>query len=144
MYTYRRPTGRDRRGTLSQSRVHPCTVRPPKRALDLDSGEVPWLDTIGTGPASGCTASARCEMSGVAVGQAIAGVAVIALSGWLFRLAVGLRPVAGALWVAPLPLLAFAPRASLPLAMCAAAGAWLVGQRGLWSYYRRGPKIPTL
>jgi hypothetical protein len=68
-------------------------------------------------------------------------VAVIALSGWLFRLGVRLRPVAAASWVAPLPLLVFAPRVSLSLAVGAAAGAWLVGQLGLWSCYRRGPKI---
>jgi apolipoprotein N-acyltransferase len=71
-------------------------------------------------------------------------VAVIALSGWLFHLGVRLRPVAVASWLAPLPLLVIAPRVSLPLAVCTAAGAWLVGQLGLWSYYRGGPKIPAL
>ncbi|GAA2369268.1 apolipoprotein N-acyltransferase [Dactylosporangium salmoneum] len=71
-------------------------------------------------------------------------MAVTATSGWLFRLGAGLRPVAIAAWAAPLPLLVLAPRVPWFAAVGVAAGAWLIGQLGLWSYYTRDVEVPRL
>jgi apolipoprotein N-acyltransferase len=81
-------------------------------------------------------------VSGAAIGQAAACVAVTVISGWLYRLSSGLRPVAVAVWAAPLPLLILAPRVPWVAAVSVAAGAWLIGQLGLWSYYTRDVKMP--
>ncbi len=81
-------------------------------------------------------------VSGVVVGQVAACVVVTAMSGWLYRLGTGLRPVAVAAWAAPLPLLVLAPRVPWFAAAGVAAGAWLIGELGLWSYYTRDVHIP--
>ena len=83
-------------------------------------------------------------MNGAVVGQVAACVAVTAISGWLYRLGSGLRPVAVAAWAPPLPLLVLAPRVPWFAAVSVAAGAWLVGQLGLWSYFTRVVKVPRL
>jgi len=44
----------------------------------------------------------------------------------------------------PLPLLVLAPRVPWFAAVSVAAGAWLIGQFGLWSYYTRDVKLPRL
>nr|MDT0661668.1 nitrilase-related carbon-nitrogen hydrolase [Micromonospora sp. DSM 115978] len=76
--------------------------------------------------------------------QLVAGVGVALLSGVLFRRGNGLRPVPLATWLAPLPLLAFAPRSSWQAAVAAAAVAWLVGQLGLWTYFTKDLRVPRL
>ncbi|MFU8875752.1 nitrilase-related carbon-nitrogen hydrolase [Micromonospora sp. SL4-19] len=83
-------------------------------------------------------------MSGVVVGQVAVCVTVAVISGWLYRLGSGLRPVAVAVWAAPLPLLVLAPRVPWLVAVSVAAGAWLIGQSGFWSYYTRDVKLPRL
>lgn len=83
-------------------------------------------------------------VNGAVVGQVAACVAVTAISGWLYRLGSGLRPVAVAAWAPPLPLLVLAPRVPWFAAVSVAAGAWLVGQLGLWSYFTRVVKVPRL
>jgi apolipoprotein N-acyltransferase len=77
-----------------------------------------------------------------AVEMIVNGVGVALLSGACFHRGTGLRPVALATWAAPLPLLAYAPRASWQLAVGAAALAWLVGQLGLWSYFTKDLRVP--
>jgi apolipoprotein N-acyltransferase len=77
-----------------------------------------------------------------AVEMIVNGVGVALLSGACFYRGTGLRPVALATWAAPLPLLAYAPRASWQLAVGAAAVAWLVGQLGLWSYFTKDLRVP--
>lgn len=76
------------------------------------------------------------------LGQVAACVAVAAISGWLYRLSSGLRPVAIAAWASPLPLLVLAPRVPWFAAAGVAAGAWFIGQLGLWSYFTREVKMP--
>ncbi|GLH95441.1 apolipoprotein N-acyltransferase [Phytohabitans aurantiacus] len=78
------------------------------------------------------------------IGQVTASVAVTVMSGWLYRRGSGLRPVAVAVWLAPLPLLVLAPRVPWFAAVSVAAGAWLIGQFGLWSYYTRDVRQPRL
>src|SRR4051794_39906758 len=82
--------------------------------------------------------------SGAVVGQVAACVAVTVVSGWLYRLGSGLRPVAVAAWAAPLPLLVLAPRVPWSAAVGVAAGAWLIGQLEFWSYYTRDVQKPRL
>ncbi|MDT0345893.1 nitrilase-related carbon-nitrogen hydrolase [Streptomyces litchfieldiae] len=83
-------------------------------------------------------------MNGAVVGQVAVCVAVAVLSGLLYRLGSGLRPVPVAMWVAPLPLLVLASRVPWFAAVGVAASAWLIGQSGLWSYYTRDMSMPTL
>jgi apolipoprotein N-acyltransferase len=83
-------------------------------------------------------------VSGAVAGQVAACLAVAAMSGWLYRLGSGLRPVAVAAWAAPLPLLVLAPRVPWFAAAGVAAGAWLIGELGLWSYYTRTVQISRL
>ncbi|MEV6925059.1 nitrilase-related carbon-nitrogen hydrolase [Dactylosporangium sp. NPDC051485] len=83
-------------------------------------------------------------MSGAVVGQVAACVAVTAISGWLFRLGSGLRPVAVAAWAPLLPLLVLAPRVPWFAAVGVAGGAWFLGQLGFWSFYTRDVHMPRL
>jgi apolipoprotein N-acyltransferase len=83
-------------------------------------------------------------VSGAVLVQFAACVAVAAVSGWLYRLGSGLRPVAVAAWAAPLPLLVLAPRVAWFAAVGVAAGAWLIGQLGFWSFHIRDVGIPRL
>lgn len=76
--------------------------------------------------------------------QIAACVAVTVVSGALYRLGSGLRPIAAATWMAPLPLLLLAPRVPWPAAVGVAAAAWIVGQLRLWAYYTRDVSVPRL
>ncbi|MCF0094296.1 nitrilase-related carbon-nitrogen hydrolase [Micromonospora sp. MH99] len=82
-------------------------------------------------------------MSGAVVGQVAVCVAVAVFSGGMYHLGSGLRPIAVAAWVAPVPLLVLAPRVPWFAAVTVAAGAWLIGQLGLCSYYTRDVKMPS-
>lgn len=106
--------------------------------------------SVGVGTIGGLTTERNVHVplgrpvTGAVVEQVAACVAVAAISGWLYRLGSGLRPVAVAAWATPLPLLVLAPRVPWFAAVSVAAGAWLLGQLGLWSYYTRDVKVPRL
>lgn len=54
----------------------------------------------------------------------------------------GLHPAWAVTWLAPVPVLAFALRASAPAAGLAAFAAWLGGGLNLWHYYRAVLGVP--
>jgi apolipoprotein N-acyltransferase len=70
------------------------------------------------------------------------GAAAAALSAALLWHGTGLAPVWWLTWLAPLPVLAFGLRASVPAASAAAFAAWAGGGLNLWSYYRTTIGVP--
>jgi apolipoprotein N-acyltransferase len=71
------------------------------------------------------------------------GVAAAALSAALLWRGTGLAPAWWLTWLAPLPVLAFGLRASVPAASAAAFAAWTGGGLNLWSYYRTTIGVPV-
>lgn len=54
----------------------------------------------------------------------------------------GLRPIWWALWLAPIPVLAIAPRLGGVAAFVLGAIAWLIGELNQWGYVRREIELP--
>lgn len=69
-----------------------------------------------------------------------AGTATAALS----YFGTGLHPVWPLLWLAPVPLLALAPRLSRKGAFALATAAWFIGQTNLWQHLANGLALPRL
>jgi apolipoprotein N-acyltransferase len=55
----------------------------------------------------------------------------------LFYFGTGLRPIWWMLWLAPVPVLAIAPRIDGGTAFLLASSAWFVGEMNQWDYFRR-------
>src|SRR5438477_10133333 len=60
----------------------------------------------------------------------------------LLYLSTGLYPIWPLLWLAPVPLLALAPRLRASTAFLLASVAWLVGGLNQWNYFTRGMELP--
>ena len=68
----------------------------------------------------------------------LAGVASAAL----FYFGTGLQPIWWMVWLAPVPVLAIAPRLGRRAAFLLAAGAWFAGEFNMWSYFTRVVQVP--
>src|SRR6185312_16451185 len=55
----------------------------------------------------------------------------------------GLNPVWPLLWLAPVPVIAIAPRLHAGAAFLLAAAAWLLGELNQWTYFTRLLGVPT-
>jgi apolipoprotein N-acyltransferase len=71
---------------------------------------------------------------------ALIGIAVA--SAVLFYFGTGLRPVPWLTWLAPLPVLAVAPRVRGVIAFAVGAAAWLGGETRMWGYFLDTVQIP--
>ena len=60
----------------------------------------------------------------------------------LLYLGTGLHPIWPLLWLAPVPVLALAPRLRASIAFLLASVAWLVGGLNQWNYFTRGMELP--
>src|SRR5438445_11589384 len=69
---------------------------------------------------------------------AAAGLASAAFS----YLGTGLHPIWWLLWLAPVPVLAIAPRLRSSAAFLLASFAWLIGEMNQWNYVTHEIKIP--
>jgi hypothetical protein len=69
-------------------------------------------------------------------------VLAVALTAALVWLGTGLHPWWPAVWLAPLPVLVYAPRTAWWRCAIAAAMAWLVGLLSLWHYLHDVLRIP--
>ena len=70
----------------------------------------------------------------------IAGAGLVTAA--LVYLGTGLRPVWWALWLAPIPVLAIAPRLHAATAFLLGAIAWLIGETNQWNYVRHVIELP--
>jgi apolipoprotein N-acyltransferase len=61
-----------------------------------------------------------------------------------FYLGTGLRPIWWMLWLAPVPVLAFAPRLRSSAAFVLGSVAWLIGETNQWNYVRHAIELPRL
>ncbi|PWT81737.1 MAG: hypothetical protein C5B58_09410 [Acidobacteria bacterium] len=61
-----------------------------------------------------------------------------------FYLGTGLRPIWWMLWLAPVPVLAFAPRLSGSAAFVLGSVAWLIGETNQWNYVTYAIELPRL
>ncbi len=68
----------------------------------------------------------------------LAGVASAAL----FYFGTGLNPIWWMVWLAPVPVLAVAPRLGRLVAFLLAAGACFIGQLNMWNYFTRVLEVP--
>src|SRR5947199_630960 len=59
-------------------------------------------------------------------------------------LGTGLHPIWWALWLAPIPVLAIAPRFGGSVAFLLGAIVWLIGEMNQWRYVRHGIELPPL
>ncbi len=57
-------------------------------------------------------------------------------------LGTGLHPIWWALWLAPIPVLAIAPRLHGSVAFLLGAIVWLIGEMNQWNYVRHGIELP--
>ena len=57
-------------------------------------------------------------------------------------LGTGLHPIWWALWLAPIPVIAIAPRLHGSAAFFLGAIVWLIGEMNQWNYVRHGIKLP--
>jgi len=64
------------------------------------------------------------------------------LSAVFAYLGTGLHPLWWALWLAPIPVLAIAPRLHGTVAFLLGAIAWLIGEMNQWSYVRHAIELP--
>jgi apolipoprotein N-acyltransferase len=69
---------------------------------------------------------------------AAAGLASAALA----YLGTGLHPIWWALWLAPIPALAIAPRLHVSVAFLLGAIVWLIGEMNQWNYVRHAIELP--
>ena len=60
----------------------------------------------------------------------------------LSYLGTGLHPIWWMLWLAPVPVLAIAPRLSTGAAFLLGSGAWLLGELNEWNYVRHEIEVP--
>jgi apolipoprotein N-acyltransferase len=71
---------------------------------------------------------------------------IIAASGFLSAafayLGTGLHPIWWALWLAPIPVLAIAPRLHGSVAFLLGAIVWLIGEMNQWNYVRHAIELP--
>jgi apolipoprotein N-acyltransferase len=58
-------------------------------------------------------------------------------------LGTGLHPIWWALWLAPIPVLAIAPRLSGSVAFLLGTMVWLIGEMNQWNYVRHAIELPT-
>jgi apolipoprotein N-acyltransferase len=72
-----------------------------------------------------------------------AAIPAIAASAALLWFGTGLEPMWPLVWLAPVPVLVFAARASWGGAAAAAAIAWLLGQLNLWHYLHGALHVPA-
>ena len=61
----------------------------------------------------------------------------------LSYLGTGLHPIWWMLWLAPVPVLAIAPRLSTGAAFLLGSGAWLLGELNEWNYVRHEIEVPS-
>jgi apolipoprotein N-acyltransferase len=61
----------------------------------------------------------------------------------LFYFGTGLNPVWWMVWLAPVPILAVAPRLGRWTAFILGVGAWFIGQLNMWSYFTRVVELPV-
>src|SRR5215471_4913698 len=54
----------------------------------------------------------------------------------------GLQPIWWALWFAPIPVLAIAPRLRAGVAFLLGAVVWLIGEMNQWNYVRHEMELP--
>jgi apolipoprotein N-acyltransferase len=66
------------------------------------------------------------------------------VSAALTYLGTGLHPAWWALWLAPIPVLAIAPRLHWGVAFLLGAMAWLIGETNQWNYVRHAIELPPL
>jgi hypothetical protein len=59
-------------------------------------------------------------------------------------LGTGFHPIWWALWLAPIPVLALAPRSRSSVAFLLGAIVWLIGEMNQWNYVRHGIELPPL
>ncbi|HEY2567772.1 MAG TPA: nitrilase-related carbon-nitrogen hydrolase [Candidatus Udaeobacter sp.] len=71
-------------------------------------------------------------------------IAACLVSAALAYLGTGLHPTWWALWLAPIPLLAIAPRLHWSVAFLLGAMAWLIGETNQWNYVRHAIELPPL
>src|SRR5262249_53952211 len=64
------------------------------------------------------------------------------VSAGLFYFGTGLYPIWWALWLAPVPVLAIAPRLSSGPAFLLASIAWFIGEMNQWNYVRQEMELP--
>jgi apolipoprotein N-acyltransferase len=64
------------------------------------------------------------------------------VSGAFFYFGTGLHPIWWALWLAPIPVLAVAPRLRTGAAFLFGSIAWLIGEMNLWNYVRHEIELP--
>lgn len=69
-------------------------------------------------------------------------LAAVGLSGALLFLGTGLHPVWWSLWLAPVPILALAPRLRRRTTFLLASIAWLIGEMNQWKYLTGGIQLP--
>jgi apolipoprotein N-acyltransferase len=69
-------------------------------------------------------------------------IAAGSASAALSYLGTGLHPIWPLLWLAPVPVLAIAPRLRASTAFLLASVAWLVGGLNQWNYFTRGIELP--
>ncbi|MDP9865994.1 MULTISPECIES: nitrilase-related carbon-nitrogen hydrolase [Streptosporangium] len=74
--------------------------------------------------------------------RSAAAIAAAALSALLFCSGSGLHPVPWCTWLAPLPVLALAPRVGAGTAFAAGTAAWLGGTAPLWDYALNSIELP--
>jgi len=61
----------------------------------------------------------------------------------LFHLGTGLHPIWWSLWLAPVPVLAIAPRLHRGAAFLLGSIAWFLGEMNQWNYLRRQIELPA-
>jgi apolipoprotein N-acyltransferase len=69
-------------------------------------------------------------------------ISATAASGLLLYFGTGLHPVWWLLWLAPVPVLAIAPRLTRGAAFTIALVAWLIGAANEWDYFRNVLQVP--
>src|SRR5213078_4094223 len=70
------------------------------------------------------------------------GVGAGLASAGLFYFGTGLHPMWWALWLAPVPVLAFAPRLRGGAAFFLGSVVWLIGETNQWNYVRHEIELP--
>src|ERR1700746_554901 len=69
-------------------------------------------------------------------------ISAAAASGFLLYFGTGLHPVWWLLWLAPVPVLAIAPKLGWPTSFLLAIAAWFVGALNQWDYFKHEVELP--